>query len=615
MLGAAVVVSCNNDSIGGDPNGGGDPTNPEIVEGVTTYATFDLVPKSASTYAGQGELQGEDGEMNLTGAHAALMIYDNANVPKAFAYVSLGSGKSVTLKTTSGTKKLFLAANIGTAPKTFVKMNTAGVTTPDEGSEFAVAFADMNRTLFSEAATWDTIAPTATVRKADGLIRGLAGGAETYAQGIIHTTVAPSATAANFVMANWDGPTDAAPGTPYASTCSFPLIADVPKNETQQTSGTPRNRFVINVQRAVAKVALKITSGPGGTYPAQYYTGGSGEAKEGRFYPILNSANSPIWVTGNIHKEAKVFQNYTGGVVQDHNALQVDDSIMHFNTWIKRYDNTRFFGNATAYPAKGVITVATVEANMKLADNFQVLNDGSLPAWDNRKYSYVPENARKAPVYGDYATYVVTLGEYVPKTFVDTIYYPAVAGGTPTIKTRDGYTTKPVYPATPTTVNYTNPNNGASESIRYTDTLYYLNKTGEVYFFLGMDNLVRYYAWVKKFDINATHSDVTAQTGNVNASMTEILNDMQAGFITGYQAGKCFYRVYVSNTKGASSEYNIVRRNHVYQVNITKILGPGIADPNDVIIPLPLSEADTYVTAEINVLNWHVVDQEEEVGN
>ncbi|MDR0835991.1 MAG: fimbria major subunit, partial [Tannerella sp.] len=63
----------------------------------------------------------------------------------------------------------------------------------------------------------------------------------------------------------------------------------------------------------------------------------------------------------------------------------------------------------------------------------------------------------------------------------------------------------------------------------------------------------------------------------------------------------------------------LVRRNHVYQVNITKIKGPGIGDPNDIIDPdpkepEPIEEADTYVTVEIQIMKWHIVAQETEVG-
>jgi hypothetical protein len=611
MLVAAAIVSCNNDVIGG---GNGDSTNPDVIEGIPTYATFDLVPKSASTYAGDTELTAEAGELNLQGGSAALMIYDNSNAPKAYAFITnLGSSTtSVTLKTTSGTKKLFLAANIGTNPLG-VKLPNYSATSTDEGADFAVEFADMNRTMYSSTNDWDTVLPTNSMYKADNLIKRLAGGAQTLANGVLHTTTATTTpTGVNFVMANWDGPTDAvASGTNYASTCTFTLIAEVPKNETQQTSG--RNRFTINVQRAVAKIALRITAGATGVYPDQYYIGGAGEAREGHFIPIKVN-NNPIWVTGNIHKEAKVFQNYTGGVVQDHNALQIDDSMKFFAKWRERYDNTRFFGETiTSYPSTS-LKVADVESTMKNTNNYQELNDGASSAtWSNRKYTYVPENARKAPVSGDYATYVVVLGEYVPKTYVRNIYYPAVAGGTPLIITTDGYTTSPSTYYSATGQTYTNTNTGLSETINYDDTLYYLNKTGEVYFFVGQENLIRYYAWVKKFNINATAANVSLKV-NVAESLTEINQDMANGFITGYTKGKCFYRVYISNTQGPASEFNIVRRNHVYQVDITKILGPGIADPNDVITPKPLSEADTYVTAVINVLNWHVVSQKTEVG-
>ncbi|MDR3308621.1 MAG: fimbria major subunit, partial [Tannerella sp.] len=59
----------------------------------------------------------------------------------------------------------------------------------------------------------------------------------------------------------------------------------------------------------------------------------------------------------------------------------------------------------------------------------------------------------------------------------------------------------------------------------------------------------------------------------------------------------------------------LVRRNHVYDININKIKGPGIGNPNSIIIPSPtVPELDTFVSAEIKILDWHKVSQEQEVS-
>jgi hypothetical protein len=68
---------------------------------------------------------------------------------------------------------------------------------------------------------------------------------------------------------------------------------------------------------------------------------------------------------------------------------------------------------------------------------------------------------------------------------------------------------------------------------------------------------------------------------------------------------------HLGNT-GSTTEYGVVR-NHVYKVNITDITGFGtpIYDPNqDFIIPDKPEDIVTYVSAQINILSWRVVEND-----
>jgi hypothetical protein len=83
-----------------------------------------------------------------------------------------------------------------------------------------------------------------------------------------------------------------------------------------------------------------------------------------------------------------------------------------------------------------------------------------------------------------------------------------------------------------------------------------------------------------------------------------------------YYKGQCFYRINVKDdTAVEDANKFLVRRNHIYNINVTKFNGPGIGNPGSIVTPNPalppgeLGEADTYVTATINVLPWHRVNQ------
>ena len=620
MLGAAALVSCNNEII---ENEGGGNKPADKVQGTPTFATIrfsQIGDGSGVTYAGETTQTAEAAEKNI--ANAVLMVYswDGANMtPESYAYVtSAPASNKITLKTTSGQKKLFLACNVGTGTKTLIKGIGTSATTTDEGDTWSTTYDDMNQILYTDNTTngFSTTGPVAGVSEADGLIMALAGGAGTIGNGKINTSTAYTGNE-QFLMTNWDGVSDTITGSSpdYESTCLFTMTGDVSAAASKAGTLATDNAFKINVQRAVAKIGVKISATKTGT---AYNAGSGGNA--GSFVPLTPAGSTNgVWSLGNIHKEAKPFQTYASGLVQDHNFQQTDDSLAnaaHFTKWKERYDNTRVFGTTfTKYPDPTNITVANTMTAMQTAGNYVELNDGGTTNWDDRKYAFTTENARAYTVMHDHGAYICIAGTYTPTRWLYRIKRAAVATNAatatyslldPAVAANEGYGQN---------VTYTNENTGDAVNYLNNDTLYYINKSGQQLFVVGLQQLKRYYAWgTPRIAPDATEANVEANA----AVIAQINADKASGEIVAYNKGQCFYRVFISNSKGSTvtppaNEQNAVRRNHIYRVNITSIKGPGIADPNNILVPgqsIPVTE--TYVTAEVNVLDWHVVNQEAE---
>ena len=104
------------------------------------------------------------------------------------------------------------------------------------------------------------------------------------------------------------------------------------------------------------------------------------------------------------------------------------------------------------------------------------------------------------------------------------------------------------------------------------------------------------------------------ENGNYNAISVDALNTALAAVQPAlvYNDGMTYYWLdikHLGNT-GSATEYGIVR-NHVYKVNITDIKGFGtpIYDPaQGFVTPEKPKDVTTYVSAQINILSWRVVE-------
>ncbi len=86
-----------------------------------------------------------------------------------------------------------------------------------------------------------------------------------------------------------------------------------------------------------------------------------------------------------------------------------------------------------------------------------------------------------------------------------------------------------------------------------------------------------------------------------------------------YNDGMAYYWLDIEHLGigDSTAEYGIVR-NHVYKVNITGITGLGtpIYDPTeDFIVPEKPKDINTFVSAQINILSWRVVNGDYNLGN
>ena len=587
MFAAATFISCNNDV--NEPDRG---QKSPVPEGIPVYASVGFNVKAPNTYAGVDQVPASADETAIN--DGAMYIYNFASGnPEVYVYVpSVDANSKITMLATSGAKKIFVAVNIKQGTKDFSRTTgTLGL------------FSALNNKLYANGTSWDLSASSNDFDKADGLIKGLA-------MGDIYGTAAGdySGTGALYaLMTNWDGPDDHESGTPSTnpSNCAFSLLPDIDSigSNTASINKLDSNSFDISVQRAYSKISLTIsvatvTSVPTTTGFTTYgYPAAVGTDIAGSFQPWTVSGDTAIWSLGNIHKETSPFQQFIGSNLRDLNYNMPDDSISNFFTmWRTRYDNTRVFMDDNAissYPSTSIDVQSTWD-NMILPGNFTALTNNV------NEYAYAIENAREVPVTQDYGTYVAIGGRYNPASIITVVTRANIAGNTP--------------PA---------PTVQANRVLAATDTMYYVR--ADKVFILGKANLLKYYAWHKRLQDTANPDGDYGQAAEpIDATTLATVNDLidkildkQAYVkeIYEYAGGICWYRVFISDKLASLQERNVVRRNHIYAVDFTKINGPGIDDPNNILIPSePIEDIPTFVTANITILPWHKVDQGEEVG-
>lgn len=623
MLFAAAIVSCNNEVIG--PDGGPDGTDSGSGGGESTTATFSFKLANPGTYSGTSGVAGSTRESEL--GNVGMFIYDEKGTPEAMAYVKkiAANENKVTVRCKSGTKLIYVAANFGVQGTSSTKLIDTDMAADDTNVEDPLymgvdwtasgtsgpLFSVLNRPVWAanNGISIDTANSGPTNTDADNLIKALTGNGD-ISKGVLSGDGSASSES-YYLMSNWGDNSSQvadtiADGTKtpddYDATVKFVLEGNVSAADSRIS--TNKNYVKINIQRAVAKIAVKEIT------PSILDQAGSG-TNAGTFELF---GNTKKWAVGNINSSTYPFQMWDGGAVRSTRYNDTATIIPKENnqSWAKKMDNTRIEPTGQTYEGQNLKVGDVLTKIESESKNLEFLSSGNEPA----RYSIVTENNNKN-TYSHYTTYVMFGGTYKPNQYVLSV---SNVGGV-TYNTSNGVPTdlKAFDASKLFAIHY--PDYGIK-----TDTMYYVSTYGtDGMFFLG-DTALFYYVAYSKDMLGGIETDGTSITKpfsspSVVAEINRIgtPNGSTQAALQKYYKGQCLYRVWLRDNDALfPANKSLVRRNHTYVVEITNIKGPGIADPNDIIDPTPdtiepLEESDTYVTAEINVMNWHIIDQKTEL--
>jgi hypothetical protein len=578
--------------------------------GEPTYVTFTLNTMDPTVYSGDYD---QAGSANENAIHdVAMFLYKLDGTPEAMGYLSAADyaiNNKISLRCYAGDKLVYLAVNTG--GDRLVASGAAGTSTPNTaaapwlGVDWtatsttppAKQFSALNSPLWSTGASTFQIQTTAsytpTSTTADGLIKALSG------DGVPSGGVLFGSNGSGYFMSNWGDATyqntdDVASGTNYVSTCKFTIKPSITALDSRsatpdETNSNQKNALRINVQRALAQIAVE-------TIPtAVLNNAGSGDA-QGVFVPEAK------WAIGNINTSTYPFQQFDGTKVKSTlydsiGSIPIAGAMSPNLNWSKQMDNSRWIPAPKTYEQQNLTVTEVLN---------QINSCTSNQAFGITNKALVTENNNKN-TYNVYSTFILYAGKYKPNKYItDVAYGPILTTVTGTPAAEPSWST----------------NDGK-------DTLYYIAQSDTTGVFIwGKVALKRYIGWVilaqgAAYDPAATTAIDATHTANINAVISYInllkspIGNTQAR-LQEYYHGYCFYMGWISDASAAAPANKIlVRRNHIYQISITNLRGPGIANPNDIIQPHlygpePINESETYKTSStvsINVMHWHVINQ------
>jgi hypothetical protein len=379
-------------------------------------------------------------------------------------------------------------------------------------------------------------------------------------------------------MSNWGDAfsqpsDDVTSGTDYASTCKFNIKPNVPALESRNatpdaTNSNGKNALLINIQRALALIAMEAI-------PSSVLDNVGSGSNAGIFVPDAK------WAVGNISMGEYPFQVFENGIVKSANYYETA-SLFTASEWKRRMDNSRWIPAGKSYDQQNLTVTEVIN---------QINTNPANQLFGTTNKALITENNNKITLT-HYSTFVLYSGQYQPKKYVSDVSVLGVP------QLLDG----PIsWPATGSGIA--------------SDTLYYVQSFDtHGLFFRGKLPLQKYIGYVKLgMPATATPAD-SLSVANYIVTLGTASGSLQAD-LQAYFQGRCFYRGWIRDS-GATSAANkiLVRRNHIYYLSVTNINGPGIGNPNDIIDPtpsefLPIEEADTYATAQIRIMNWHIVNQ------
>jgi len=211
-------------------------------------------------------------------------------------------------------------------------------------------------------------------------------------------------------------------------------------------------------------------------------------------------------------------------------------------------------------------------------------------------FAMCTENGTEFPQIQDRGTFVIVGGAYAPRNVITEVKRANVTTNPAEIGW-NGAASQPLVNSTGYGVNTYYP-------LHYdggNDSLYYL--VSQKIFVYGRKNLEKLYAWEYKKDKDSDNPSLSVAVDQA------IKADLAEEKLFSYYRGQCFYRLWVRDpgAKNSSSEHDevLLRRNHIYDINLNRIRGPGIENPNRIIIPgKPILDEETFVTSEVNIYEW-----------
>lgn len=133
--------------------------------------------------------------------------------------------------------------------------------------------------------------------------------------------------------------------------------------------------------------------------------------------------------------------------------------------------------------------------------------------------------------------------------------------------------------------------------------------TGRYYVYLQLSATGKGKTWYKS---NTVEAEAFTAVDAVNAYLLANLEKAQV-----YKGGMTYYYFPIAHlgNAGKIGKYGVVR-NHIYDCNITKIVGLGtpVYDPTEKIYPEQPIDDETYLAARINILSWRLVTQDIELN-
>lgn len=135
---------------------------------------------------------------------------------------------------------------------------------------------------------------------------------------------------------------------------------------------------------------------------------------------------------------------------------------------------------------------------------------------------------------------------------------------------------------------------------------------GRYYVYLQLTEDAAKLNWSRTDNKDTYEDNLFANDAAVNQYLIDNLGKAQV-----YNGGLTYYYFPIRHlaTEETSTGYYGVVRNHIYDCNITELVGLGtpVYDPEETIYPEHPSEDDTYIAARINILSWRLVSQDTEL--